>query len=647
MIIQCDRCNTRFRIADEKVTDRGVRVRCTRCENTFVVRRQSPSAASPPGGAPAPAASPGGAAAPGPGPAPNAAPAPGTSAGGPLAAGLAGGVASQAPENPLADFDLDAFEPALGGAAGGTAPAETAAVPGGSASGSAPAGGPGAGDTAAGGTAETGMGGLFDDLDLGDAGAGLGADPFGGDSPLPSAPTEADLDAALAGLEAFGPTEAPGTASPAPGDGPSGVGAAGGSAAAPAAEASTDPATGGGWQTGGIELDGAPEPDPDPPASSLVSGDPFPDDLFGDAASPPAAPAAPADRAAAPDPFTPPPAGGAPPVDPFGTGLDPFAGATGEADPLEGVDLFGGSPSAPSPAAAPPAAAGQESEEDPFAHLDLGGSEAVAASGAGPVGATPEDDDPFASLDLSEGLDTARFDYGEGVAAETEPAPEAPSAPVAAPADGGAVLGRIGVPAERKAAPAAEPALAAEEGEAPASRNIAAVVVNLLFGLGVLVVALMALVAYRTPGPVDLSLLSSARLSAAFRTPERPVLALESLSNGIYPVRGGGRLLYLRGSATNKGQRPATEVRVEGRVLGPRGEVLARAPGVLGRAPTPGELYEVEDADAARALMAQLESEGREQVAPGESVDFFVLFPEVPASLDGARFEVAFDVGDG
>jgi predicted Zn finger-like uncharacterized protein len=40
MIIQCDQCKTKFRLDDSKVTDAGVKVRCSRCKNTFVVRKE-------------------------------------------------------------------------------------------------------------------------------------------------------------------------------------------------------------------------------------------------------------------------------------------------------------------------------------------------------------------------------------------------------------------------------------------------------------------------------------------------------------------------------------------------------------------------------------------------------------------------------
>ncbi|WNZ60549.1 zinc-ribbon domain-containing protein [Myxococcus sp. MxC21-1] len=52
MIVKCERCQTRFKIPDEKVTEKGVKVRCTKCQNTFRVTREA--AAGAPGEPPAP-----------------------------------------------------------------------------------------------------------------------------------------------------------------------------------------------------------------------------------------------------------------------------------------------------------------------------------------------------------------------------------------------------------------------------------------------------------------------------------------------------------------------------------------------------------------------------------------------------------------
>ncbi len=61
MIVQCESCRSRFKIGDDKITDRGVRVRCTKCGSVFVVRRGAPApeaAPAPSAAVPLPAASP-------------------------------------------------------------------------------------------------------------------------------------------------------------------------------------------------------------------------------------------------------------------------------------------------------------------------------------------------------------------------------------------------------------------------------------------------------------------------------------------------------------------------------------------------------------------------------------------------------------
>lgn len=47
MIIQCEQCRTKFRLDDEKVSDRGVKVRCAKCRHVFTVRKdgEQPEAA--------------------------------------------------------------------------------------------------------------------------------------------------------------------------------------------------------------------------------------------------------------------------------------------------------------------------------------------------------------------------------------------------------------------------------------------------------------------------------------------------------------------------------------------------------------------------------------------------------------------------
>jgi predicted Zn finger-like uncharacterized protein len=50
VVVQCPSCQSKFRIADDKVTDKGVRVRCTSCKNVFQARR--PGSGAEPASAP-------------------------------------------------------------------------------------------------------------------------------------------------------------------------------------------------------------------------------------------------------------------------------------------------------------------------------------------------------------------------------------------------------------------------------------------------------------------------------------------------------------------------------------------------------------------------------------------------------------------
>ena len=43
VVVQCPSCQTRFRVADEKVSDRGVRVRCSSCKDVFSVKKSGPA----------------------------------------------------------------------------------------------------------------------------------------------------------------------------------------------------------------------------------------------------------------------------------------------------------------------------------------------------------------------------------------------------------------------------------------------------------------------------------------------------------------------------------------------------------------------------------------------------------------------------
>src|SRR5664279_597389 len=41
MIIQCDQCNTKFKLDDARVPDKGIKVRCAKCKHVFMVQRET------------------------------------------------------------------------------------------------------------------------------------------------------------------------------------------------------------------------------------------------------------------------------------------------------------------------------------------------------------------------------------------------------------------------------------------------------------------------------------------------------------------------------------------------------------------------------------------------------------------------------
>ncbi|MBE9505159.1 MAG: zinc-ribbon domain-containing protein [Proteobacteria bacterium] len=41
MVIQCDKCQSKFKLDDSKVTEKGVKVRCTKCKNIFTVKKET------------------------------------------------------------------------------------------------------------------------------------------------------------------------------------------------------------------------------------------------------------------------------------------------------------------------------------------------------------------------------------------------------------------------------------------------------------------------------------------------------------------------------------------------------------------------------------------------------------------------------
>lgn len=605
MIVQCHGCKTRFRIADEKVAGRGVRVRCTKCGDTFVVR---PAAAEPP-----PAAVPGAT------PAPPAAPAPPAS--------------PPAPATPPAE-----------------APAAAVA--------------PGAGDPDLDGpsrpTGAAGVGDLFGDLDLdGDGGgnAPLGGGPVGGGLPPP---TEADVDAALASLDdGLGGDVAPQDLGLAPGE----TLRAG---AVPDLDAPDPRASAAGAAAGGVDpgLDlfgvGSPPAAPDPFALAGGGGEdaaPFgtggapkgpggPDGDGGWAAggpleldaAPPAEATVPGAAAQAPDPFE---------------GVDPFGGA-GPAAGWEdgGAAADGAAGAAPDPFAVP---AGDGAAPEPSGldlDLDLGGPPGAGAAfeTAGPVpafegNAAPAaalDDDPFASLDTNIEVDTGPDPFGGGPALDLRGEAAGPAeAPAPTPAAEAAPTAGVAAPRPRPRVAAGRDTAPDEGPTLPRRRSTGAVVaINALFGVALVCLLLGAFVAERTGGGFTPTVFTPARLRRAFTGGGASGLSVAQFANGLYPTATGGRVLVVRGVVENHGSRPVSPGALEVRLVAGGGRVVARATGVVGASPTAPQVYRLDGPAAATALLATLRKRAPATVKPHGRAPFFAVIPSWQGDLHRMRFVV-------
>lgn len=76
MIAACPKCKTKLKIADEKVSPAGIKIKCPKCATVFIVRKPAAAPAAPPTPTPAPTPAPSPPAPPRPAPEPRPTPAP-------------------------------------------------------------------------------------------------------------------------------------------------------------------------------------------------------------------------------------------------------------------------------------------------------------------------------------------------------------------------------------------------------------------------------------------------------------------------------------------------------------------------------------------------------------------------------------------
>jgi predicted Zn finger-like uncharacterized protein len=216
--------------------------------------------------------------------------------------------------------------------------------------------------------------------------------------------------------------------------------------------------------------------------------------------------------------------------------------------------------------------------------------------------------------------------------------PDAPVHPSAGlPAVPTTTLGRVSRP------PTGTSVLGLEEPrELGRARRVSGAVVNI--GVAALLVVALAAVGnvYVNEGRLDWAALSPGRWAALFVPPSG--IATFDVSNGLYETRGGRPLAYVRGRVENRGLRPGRVV-VHAEIWD-GSQLLEKSEGLAGVLPTPEEMVEASTRRDVEALRARLQ-QGAPAVPPGKAMDFVLLFDEPPQGVAGLRLKVSAAAVDG
>jgi len=589
MIVKCEQCQTRFKIPDDKVTEKGVKVRCTKCQHTFRVKKEGEATAPAPAGAADPFAKFG--------------------APPPMEPGeeTRPHLYSAGELKPL----TSEFE----------APTRVKPVP------APPPGRKPLTDPAP-----------FDFSALAPPPAAPQAPPksyepqpfdFGALPPAPAAPGQSDVTQRAA---VPGPPKS--AFEPQPFDF---------SALAPPAEAPKTEVTV--RQRAPV----APKPsafEPQPFDFSGLGSDPPAETTQRASVKPPAAPSSfdpqpfdfsslDANAAPAAPPPPPPPAQKPPPSAPKAAAKPAAPPAMPSFDLGPSMDMDLAPPPPPTTKAKPPRAS-----PSAVTQVETPTVPEPQEQGGGLLGDIPPDTGSL-SIDVDDGLEAApeQRDSLFDMPAVPEPMENQLSAPK--PEEQVAVA-KIAL----KKVSAADLAKA-QGGEARESssrrpkRGVVAMVWNVLSGVVLLGLLAVLITVVLNEGKVDAAL-SWSKLKSLFSQP-RELVAFD-ISNGLYDTRAGRPVFYVRGEVKNRGA-SSGRVKVKAEILD--GEDLVRsAEGWVGATPSPEDLYGVATADDLAKLAARL-APNAAKLDPGAEGPFLVAFYEYPPDLKDFRVRVTVSPDEG
>ncbi len=625
MIVECSRCSTKFKIADEKVTDRGVKVRCSKCKHLFMVKKNGVTELDEP----------------------KAHASRKTQKKTDFPDGR--GVPDSVFKAPTKVAEPPPSIPSIAAGAGDVFSRPTRVAP-------APAKDQTKFPVPPPSPLGDGGRSLADqiDLDSDDASRALSPPAPPAQSPLPAAPSSLPPKPQA---PAPPPISATPRASLPPPPAPRREAVKSPQLPPPPAGARSDLSDDLFGDLGALESEGSapsatpakpPEPREKTPAStpSPSLDDPFAGIDISDSPSPLASGELDGVDAGQPSATPDPVSGeavGRPTTDLFGDLGDPFAalpkspeaiGDQGSADdPFASIDAAPGTPGvvpAPSPDAAQSA--------DPFISLDQANDQSPMA-----FGGDLTDNDPFGQLDTSvesSESESSGLQLGEDGKLTGEDLPE-PPAPTKTLAPNAAMPGDAHA-APRPGPPA--PMAVTEPADRAAERPPSLWLYKIGFGVIGLLMAILLFVAYRSGGKPDLTSWSTYVRAFTGRSSSQTTageLVVEKTDNTLYPNQDGHPLVVFWGDVENPTDSEKQPVAITAMLVNKQGHVAYRKTIPAGLTFTPEEVYKMLDGPAVDAAYRRKLGQGPgTSIASGGKAAFMVVFFDHPDEMHGIEFRV-------